>query len=386
MGALAGCKMPLDVDFKLGPEDDEEWGSLKLPAETHVQVEDHPFSGEGKWVQPMRDCLMANLKKADEGDEEIFFPQTFPGPEALLFDSIPEYCRYMKYTLKENNPPNPDCGACGNHSHDNVMCFYSFPTVMVMSATDPQKTFPEDKKIFWETEVFCIKCRKFTRREFRDSRCEKWVGAFPGTPNPDRNGPAHTRPSCLNRPLCMIDCWGEAPMTLFMPNRAKPTNPPSMMMMDLPDEDGNWTMYNQTKAPKSEYFPNPGDPDYKPYKDRHEGNRWGTDADGEPGWGYKARQMDKITQEFLDLHNQQFHRKKLEKSYGMTRVNKYGTKLPRGENGLYESDDWIGFAEDERPNEEGLFPFQQKQAEEKAAKEAEAKAGGNTFTDVSDEK
>jgi len=266
---------------------------------------------------------------------------------------------------------------------------YSFPTVMIMSDVDPLKTFPEDKKIFWETEVFCIKCRKFTRREYRDPRCEKWVGPFAGTPNPDRNGPEHTRPSCLNRPLCMIDCWGEAPMTCFMPNRAKPTNPPSMMIMDLPDEDGNWTMYNQTPAPKSEYFPNPGDPDYKPYKDRHEGNRWGTqfDADGneEPGWGYKARQVDKITQEFLDLHHQQYHRKKLEASYGMTRVNKYGTKLPRNAEGFYESDDWVGFADDERPNAEGDFPFQAKKKAEKLAQEEEKRNGKVKFVDVTDD-
>eukprot|EP00658_Telonema_sp_P-2_P057516 TRINITY_DN45968_c0_g1_i2.p1 TRINITY_DN45968_c0_g1~~TRINITY_DN45968_c0_g1_i2.p1 ORF type:complete len:216 (-),score=31.82 TRINITY_DN45968_c0_g1_i2:203-850(-) len=203
------------------------------------------------------------------------------------------------------------------------MCLYSEATI------SPPKDHGV-QSVFWESEVYCTRCRKFTRREYRDPGCSEHVGPFTRTPNPERNAAVHTRPSCLNRPLCMIDLWGETPKTVHLPDRAKPNNPPSLNMMDLPDKDGNWTMYGQTRPPRAEHFPNPGDPDHKPYVEQHEGNRH--------IWGPKKQAMDQAVQEWLDVQNQAYNRQKIENAFGMHRVDELGERIQRLPDGSYSED------------------------------------------------
>jgi len=310
--------MPLDPDFEI---DDTEWYECaRLPAESHVQIEDFPFSGDGEWVQSMRDHLMGNLAKAEGGNEEIFLPKCFPGPEALLFDDIKEYCEFMKYTLDDNRAPNPDCGVCGGNSPDHVQCIYAEVSITAVELDiDPTG---RERKIFYETEVYCIPCRKFTRREYKGTGIhapDAHVGPFTAVPNPDPDGDWTTRPSCLNRPLCMIDTWGEAPQVVHFPDRSKPKYPKSKCIMDLPDKDGEYTRVNQCRAPRYEYFPNPGDPDYVPYKERNPGNK--------NEWEPKKRYMDKITKDWLREQEDKWKEQKIKETYGPK--EEYVEKNPR---------------------------------------------------------
>merc|ERR1712166_1255903 len=53
--------MPLDPDFEI---DDTEWYECaRLPAESHVQIEDFPFSGDGEWVQSRRSRRPMDLRR-----------------------------------------------------------------------------------------------------------------------------------------------------------------------------------------------------------------------------------------------------------------------------------------------------------------------------------
>ena len=117
----------------------------------------------------MRDHLMGNLAKvlttvpfwlcssavcfqAEGGNEEIFLPKCFPGPEAslpnatahnlvtravrfqaLLFDDIKEYCEFMKYTLDDNRAVRSHLAAEGL----SVLCS---PTQTAVSAVETVQT------------------------------------------------------------------------------------------------------------------------------------------------------------------------------------------------------------------------------------------------------
>jgi len=327
-----GADMPFDKNFKMDLL--EETKMLQIPDETHVQVEPYPFSGEGPWIKTVREKLLADFAKAKKGEQEINFPECFPGPESLLFDDLPEYCSYMKYTLPDNPCPNPDCAKSEAekipYGLEDIFPLYSECSVFRMLPHDPAMQHDEDKKVFWESEVYCAKCDQFTRREYCDPRLIAGDGEFnpkafgPMKESPlSGDGPACLRPSPMNRPLCMIDLWGEAPKTINLPCRDKPTNPPSLCMLDLPDENGEWTMYNQCKPSKSEYFPNPGDPDYKPYKERNEANRH--------EWGPKREAMDRVTQNWLNEKNQDYNREQIERTFGLKRL---------GDNGQPEDCPW----------------------------------------------
>merc|ERR1719253_1906816 len=78
--------------------------------------------------------------------------------------------------------------------------------------------------------------------------------------------------------------------------------------MDLPDKDGNWTSYNQTRPPRYEHFPNPGDPDYVPYYERTALNKH--------EWGPRKAAMDKITEEWLKEMDDRWWMQKLDKENG----------------------------------------------------------------------
>lgn len=252
---------------------------------------------------------MDDFTKAEGGMEEVCFPKCRSGPEAVLFNDIKEYCEYNKYTQLDNPCPNPDCGACGCNDPDKVMSIYQESVVTAVELDlDPTG---HERKMFCETEVYCIPCRKFTRREYKGTGIhtpDAHVGPFTRVPNPDPDGEWTTRPSCLNRPLCMIDAWGEAPMMTHFPDRSRPKNPPSKCIMDLPDKDGEFTRYNQCRAPRYEYFPNPGDPDYVPYKERNEGNRH--------EWEHKKKAKDKWVKDFLKEQEDKWKEQKVKEAYG----------------------------------------------------------------------
>ena len=85
--------------------------------------------------------------------------------QALLFDSIQEYCEYRRWRLEDHNlvsftqiytfalasawlvQPNPDCGKCGDCSPENIFCLYSEAQIKMIDNADPIKTYDEDKKV-----------------------------------------------------------------------------------------------------------------------------------------------------------------------------------------------------------------------------------------------
>merc|ERR1719424_2761538 len=60
-------------------------------------------------------------------------------------------------------------------------------------------------------------------------------------------------------------------------------------------------------APRYEYFPNPGDPDYVPYKERNPGNK--------NEWEPKKRYMDKITKDWLREQEDKWKEQKIKETY-----------------------------------------------------------------------
>merc|ERR1719502_519868 len=91
-------------------------------------------------------------------------------------------------------------------------------------------------------------------------------------------------------------------------------------------------MYNQTKPPKYEHFPNPGDPDYKEYEERHEGNRWGPN-----GWGPKQEAIDKWTEDWCAARHREMNREIMERAFGLKRIDADGNPQPCP----WESRDWV---------------------------------------------